>query len=176
MQCSNTFWSVLGALTMLSLATGCATLGGPPRRRRALAWPGNTRRPIDKVWGAIPVVLSELQLPLVSQNRADGTVLAQRGITPLSYGENVAIFVESVNQAKTRVEVTSKKAMARTYSRRTGARIFWTSWARSFGSTSNRKRGLPVSAEENNSPFGTDVPDKSSIKKKRPPLGGRRSC
>lgn len=67
---------------------------------------------MDKVWGVIPSVLSDLKLPLVTENRADGTILAQRGITPFSYGENVAIFVESVDATKTRVEVVSKKAMA----------------------------------------------------------------
>ena len=40
-------------------------------------------------------------------------MLAQRGVTLMSYGENVAIFVESVNGVtKTRVEVVSKKSMA----------------------------------------------------------------
>jgi hypothetical protein len=44
---------------------------------------------------------------------AEGYILAQRGITAFSYGENVAIFVESVNGVtRTRVEVVSKKAMA----------------------------------------------------------------
>jgi hypothetical protein len=60
-----------------------------------------------------PTVLSELKLPLVSENRTDGIILAQTGVTPFSYGENVAIFVESVDNAtRTRVEVVSKKAMA----------------------------------------------------------------
>lgn len=68
---------------------------------------------MDKVWNTIPVVLKELELPLVSQNREEGTILAQRGITAFSYGENVAIFVESVGGAtRTRVEIVSKKAMA----------------------------------------------------------------
>ena len=39
-------------------------------------------------------------------------MLAQRGITAFSYGENVAIFVEPVGgQVRTRVEIVSKKAM-----------------------------------------------------------------
>ena len=50
---------------------------------------------------------------MVAENKADGSILAQRGITPLSYGENVAIFVEqSTGGSKTKVEVVSKKAMA----------------------------------------------------------------
>jgi hypothetical protein len=103
---------VLVALGTLSLTTGCATLADAQSARgtgAAREYPVS----MERVWGAIPAVLSELQLPLVSQNRANGTVLAQRGITPFSYGENVAIFVESVDGAiRTRVEVISKKAMA----------------------------------------------------------------
>jgi hypothetical protein len=65
------------------------------------------------VWKALPGVLAELSLPLVSENRQEGYMLAQRGVTLMSYGENVAIFVESVNGVtKTRVEVVSKKSMA----------------------------------------------------------------
>lgn len=106
------FLAVLLALASLSLASGCATLadakaakGTGPSREYAAS--------LDKVWNTIPVVLKELELPLVSQNREEGTILAQRGITAFSYGENVAIFVESVGgNTRTRVEIVSKKAMA----------------------------------------------------------------
>lgn len=101
----------LAAFAALALSTGCTTLadaraakGSGPSREYAAS--------MDKVWNTIPVVLKELELPLVSQNRAEGTVLAQRGITAFSYGENVAIFVEPVGgQVRTRVEIVSKKAM-----------------------------------------------------------------
>lgn len=42
------------------------------------------------------------------------TILVQRGITALSYGENVAIFVDAQSANRTRVEIVSKKAMATT--------------------------------------------------------------
>lgn len=61
----------------------------------------------------MPAVLAELSLPMVGDNKSEGYILAQRGITAFSYGENVAIFVESVKGVtRTRVEVVSKKAMA----------------------------------------------------------------
>ena len=50
-------------------------------------------------------------LKFVSAKREDNTVLAQRGITPFSWGENVAIFVEKVSEDKASVEIASKKAM-----------------------------------------------------------------
>lgn len=103
--------AALVALSTLLLASGCATLadakaarGSGPSREYAAS--------MDKVWNTIPVVLKELELPLVSQNRSEGTILAQRGMTAFSYGENVAIFVEPAGGSKTRVEIVSKKAMA----------------------------------------------------------------
>ncbi len=75
----------------------------------------------DEVWNAIPGVLKELQLPMITDNKATGEVLAQQGVTMMSYGENVAIYVEKVgNEVKTRVEVISKKSMA--------TNVFATNW------------------------------------------------
>ena len=59
----------LAAFAALALATGCTTLadaraakGSGPSREYAAS--------MDKVWNTIPAVLKELELPLVSQNRA----------------------------------------------------------------------------------------------------------
>ena len=100
------------ALAATAFMSGCSTLAdarsakgtGPAREYSAS---------VDEVWKAMPTVLAELSLPLVGDNRAEGYILAQRGITVFSNGENVAIFVESVNGVtRTRVEVVSKKSMA----------------------------------------------------------------
>jgi hypothetical protein len=104
--------AVLAAFAALSFTSGCANLADAKAARGS----GVSREyaaSMDKVWNAIPVVLKELELPLVSQNRGEGTILAQRGVTAFSYGENVAIFVESAGgTTRTRVEIVSKKAMA----------------------------------------------------------------
>jgi hypothetical protein len=104
--------AVLTAIAALSFVSGCANLADAKAARGS----GVSREyaaSMDKVWNAIPVVLKELELPLVSQNRGEGTILAQRGVTAFSYGENVAIFVESVGGVtRTRVEIVSKRAMA----------------------------------------------------------------
>jgi len=96
----------------MSLTTGCSNLADA----RAAKGSGMARKyavSAEKVWQAMPAVLAELQLPLVSENNQEGYILAQRGVTLASYGENVAIFIESVNGVtKTRAEVISKKAMA----------------------------------------------------------------
>jgi uncharacterized protein YceK len=100
------------ALAVTAFMSGCSTLAdarsakgtGPAREYSAS---------VDEVWKAMPTVLAELSLPLVGDNKAEGYILAQRGMTVFSNGENVAIFVESVNGVtRTRVEVVSKKSMA----------------------------------------------------------------
>ena len=100
------------AFAVMALMSGCSTLADA----RSAKGTGSSREysaSVDEVWKALPTVLSELSLPLVGDNKAEGYILAQRGITAFSYGENVAIFVESVNGVtRTRVEVVSKKSMA----------------------------------------------------------------
>lgn len=110
----------LAALATIAFVSGCATLADA-KAGRGTGLAREYPAPIDKVWSTIPVVLKELELPLVSENRAEGTILAQRGITALSYGENVAIFVDAQGANRTRVEIVSKKAMATT--------IFAPDWA-----------------------------------------------
>ena len=77
--------------------------------------------PIERVWNVLPVVISELGLDLVTENREKGYILAQRGLTILSYGENVAIFPQVISQNRTRVEVVTKRAV--------GRNIFATDWS-----------------------------------------------
>jgi hypothetical protein len=114
--------AALAAFVALSITSGCANLADA-KSARGTGVSREYAASMDKVWNAIPVVLKELELPMVSQNRAEGTILAQRGVTALSYGENVAIFVESAGGAtKTRVEVVSKKAMA--------TNVFATDWSK----------------------------------------------
>jgi len=105
------FATVFTVAVLLS-ASGCATLADA----RAAKGAGVSRTysaSQETVWKAIPPILAELGLQFVSDNKQEGYILAQRGITAFSYGENVAIFVESVGGVtKTRVEVISKKTMS----------------------------------------------------------------
>jgi uncharacterized protein YceK len=104
--------TVFVAIAVIAFMSGCSTLADA----RSAKGTGLSRvysAPIDQVWKALPAVLAELSLPMVGDNKQEGYILAQRGITAFSYGENVAIFVESVNGlTRTRVEVVSKKSMA----------------------------------------------------------------
>jgi hypothetical protein len=106
---------LVGAILIAAVAAvnyGCSTLADARKARGT----GEARIydvPPDAVWGALPAVIQEVGLEYVGENRQEGYTLAQRGITPLSYGEHVAIFVDPARPgSKTRVEVVSKKAMA----------------------------------------------------------------
>ena len=77
---------------------------------------------VDRVWQVLPAAVKLAGIDYVTDNKAEGFALAQRGLTAFSYGENVAIFVDSVQPQVTKVEVVSKKALATT--------IFATDWAK----------------------------------------------
>ena len=99
-------------IAMAVMNSGCSTLADA----RAARGTGEARifnAPADTVWRTLPGIIKEVGLDFVGDNRQDGYLLAQRGISLFSYGEHVAIFVEPVAKSdKTRVEVVSKKAMA----------------------------------------------------------------
>jgi len=76
----------------------------------------------EEIWDAMPGVVTAVGLDFISENTSDNSILAQRGMTAFSYGENVAIFVAVVIEGDTTsVEVVSIKAMK--------TNIFAPSWA-----------------------------------------------
>ena len=103
------------------LLTGCSTMADAVQAR------GTGTKVIYQasfadIWAALPQVVTDAGLKFVSANPADRSVLAQRGMTAFSYGENVAIFVEKIEPSGSSVEVVSKKAVATT--------IFAPDWAK----------------------------------------------
>lgn len=93
------------------LVSACATLADA----EAAKGTGPARiynQPYDVVWDATIKSIKSSHLDLVVQNKQEGKILAQRGMTLLSYGENVAIFVQRTANKKTRVEVENKRALA----------------------------------------------------------------
>ena len=65
----------------------------------------------DDIWKALPEAIGAAGLKLVSVDGPGRCILAKRGITAFSFGENVAIFVEKADEAKCRVEVDSEKVL-----------------------------------------------------------------
>lgn len=101
---------MLAALLVTACVTGCTTMADSISAKGT----GEARvyeKPKSEVWALVISSVQETGLELVTANKSSNMILAQRGITAFSYGENVAIFVEDYGQAKCRVEVVSKKVM-----------------------------------------------------------------
>jgi hypothetical protein len=97
-------------LSTLLVSAGCNTLADA----RAAKGTGKTRAynfSFDTVWENIPYVLSDCDLKIAGENKDEGYILAQKGITLFSYGEQVAIFVSKIDESKTKVEIVSKKSL-----------------------------------------------------------------
>ena len=116
----NTHIKIACVIFSLLLLQGCATMADSVAAKGT----GEYRvyeNSFDEVWEATIDVVTGTKLSLVTKNKQTGQILAQKGISALSYGENVAIFVEREgSDVRTRVEVVSKKAMA--------TNVFATNW------------------------------------------------
>ncbi len=101
-------------LCVALFVSGCATMADSIEAKGT----GQYRvydKDFDTVWDAVLDVVKTSKLDLVSEDKGRGQMLAQRGMSALSYGENVAIFVEKEGgEIRTRVEDVSKKALATT--------------------------------------------------------------
>jgi hypothetical protein len=102
----------LALLLVVSIAsTGCTTMADA-KKAQGTGQKVVYQASFDKIWDIMPEVVTEAGLEFIAANPSDNSILAQRGITAFSYGENVAIFVEIVTEGDTTsVEVISKKSM-----------------------------------------------------------------
>jgi hypothetical protein len=98
--------------TLLILTSSCSTLAD------SIAAKGSGEYRIynesyNIVWDTTMDIIQSSSIDLVSANKERGEILAQGGITPISWGENVAIFIENIkDQTKTRIEIISKRSLA----------------------------------------------------------------
>ncbi len=110
-------------LLALVALTGCTTLADA----RLAEGTGQKRKyneAYNKTWDAAVCSLNANGLSIASENKSEHTILAQRGMTPLSYGENIATFVHKVSAQNTEVEVVSKRVME--------TNIFAPNWSKSI--------------------------------------------
>lgn len=92
------------------LLGGCTTLADA-RLAKGTGMKQSYESPYDNTWKAVICSLNGRGLSIADENRTEGYVLAQRGMTAFSYGENIAVFVKRQSKNQTEVEVVSKKAM-----------------------------------------------------------------
>jgi len=101
--------SAISLVFAILLQSGCATVEDAEAKR------GSGRvevydLPKQTVWNSMLEVLGTTSLSIVSKDESEGVILARRKLTWFSFGENVAIYVEPVNDnASTRVEVVNVK-------------------------------------------------------------------
>lgn len=77
----------------------------------------------SNIWNDLLSIINLEGLDLVSENIDEGKILAQRGLKAFSYGENVAIFVKSIDDNSTEVEIVSKKSLGTNITAKNWARV-----------------------------------------------------
>ncbi len=95
---------------ILVLLTGCATLSSV----RAERGNGISRvfdASFEVVWDKTVKATNMLGLGIAESNQQQGYMLAETGISPFSWGEKVAVFIEGIDADHTKVEVVSRKVM-----------------------------------------------------------------
>lgn len=97
-------------LATLILLQGCTTLEDAKRAR------GEGVKRIYQVnaqtaWDASVMAIMKLNLEISEHDRLNGYILAKRGVTAFSHGENVAVFFRAISSANTEIEVVSKRAI-----------------------------------------------------------------
>ena len=112
---------VIASVCMVLVSTGCSTMADA----KAAKGRGTSQTfavASDRVWQVLPAAVKSAGLDYVAGNKDEGYALAQRGLTVLSSGENVAIFIDKPTSESTTVEVVTKKTLA--------TDIFAPDWAR----------------------------------------------
>ncbi len=98
-------------ITFVIFLQGCSTLADA-RKAEGEGIKKVFPASFEKTWNASNTALVKLKLEIASENRDKGYILAQRGMTFFSYGENIAIFIKKQSDSQTTVEIVSKKSMA----------------------------------------------------------------
>ena len=68
--------------------------------------------PIQVVWEAVPIMIKELGLVMVDENKKKRYFLAENKMSALSHGERVVITLEKVDATNTNVKIQSKRLWA----------------------------------------------------------------
>jgi len=103
---------VLLAALSFGAFSGCSTMADA----RAARGSGTVRvyeKPYEVVWDAALGAVTNANLRVVSESKAEGLILAEGGIGLFTWGENVAIYVEDAGgRVRTRVEIINKRVLA----------------------------------------------------------------
>ncbi len=103
----------IGALVLVCLSiclSGCSTMADA-RLAKGTGTKQSFQATYDSTWDAVTCSFNGLGLSIAGENKEDGYLLGQRGITAFSYGENVVAFLMVVDKKQTEVEIVSKRVM-----------------------------------------------------------------
>src|SRR5262245_47888978 len=101
---------ILALTACAAMLSGCTTLADA-RQGRGTGEKQGYARSYDDTWNAALCSIKANGLDLAGDNRSEEYILAQRGLTFLSYGENVAVFIHRIAADQTEVEIVSKRAL-----------------------------------------------------------------
>lgn len=104
---------ILITLLAVFLTTGCSTLTDTKKSEGA-GKRVTYSKSMDEIWPLTIYTLNDVGLDVIEENKPQGYVLAKKGMSAFSYGENVAIFVKRIDNSTTSVEVVSKRVLATT--------------------------------------------------------------
>jgi hypothetical protein len=104
-------------------AVGCSSLS-EIRNLEGEGKKNTYQKSVDEIWPIVILSVNDLGIPIIETNKESGYVLAKRGMSVGSYGENIVIFVKKQSDSVTSVEIISKRRLATT--------VFATDWTDSF--------------------------------------------
>lgn len=99
---------MLAFIFLLFVLTGCTTVGG---MQTATPSGGNVQSydvSYQKAYDAAQYACNYLDFKVESENAEQGNIVASKGMTALSYGERVGIYLKKITPEKTEVRVISK--------------------------------------------------------------------
>lgn len=93
-----------------AITAGCASIGSIS----TLKGQGHSRVynfPYQTIWNAVPKAMESLKLSVAIADEKEGKILTDTPMTLWSYGEAIVVFVTRIDDARTNVEVVSRKKM-----------------------------------------------------------------
>lgn len=125
---------IVSTVLALMLISGCTTLKDADNAR-GTGVQASYAKPYDEVWNKTIDIINESKLDLISKDKEDGKMLAQKGMSALSYGENVAVFLEKKSESATQVEVVSKRTLAANITAKNWGSYIHTKLKEAFGNS-----------------------------------------
>lgn len=108
-RCARSGYAILAVLVIASFA-GCASVE-VAKEGQGTGEKRTYRASVDRVWAAIPGAIAQTGGSVKESDRAKCSVLAEYGVSLVSWGERVGVFCYGRSANETEVEVVSRRAV-----------------------------------------------------------------